>query len=205
MSLGKLFEYVLWSPPGEHFLVVGHMILACLLFVPVSWMKTKKFLWQILWTGLLSFYIRLFLICRSWEAKNCIFFLLLHSLVLDMNYIPSIKFIPERPGGWKWSRSYPTCFQWLSCKQAHRDQFFTSHVLEFILETLRYQGTTLHCQVASSVNVKMQSSGGSDGSSISISTFLVWLSDLCSDSKYELIPSMVNYHVVLGVLFGGTA
>lgn len=33
--------------------------------------------------------------------------------VLDMNYIPSIRCILERFGGWKWSRNYPSHLWWL--------------------------------------------------------------------------------------------
>lgn len=38
-----------------------------------------------------------------------------------------------------------------------------------------------------------------------ISSFLVYLRGLWSDSRYELIPLMVNYQVLLGVISWGTA
>lgn len=67
-------------------------------------------------------------------------------------------------------------------------KFFSRSVLESVLEILRYQGSLFQCQVTSSVNVNMQSSSGSNGSSSSISNLLVWLPDLWSDSRYEFVP-----------------
>lgn len=58
---------------------------------------------------------------------------------------------------------------------------FNSSVLESFLEILRYLeflGIMFQGQVTSSVNIKMQSRGGSDGNSVTISNFLVWLPDL---------------------------
>lgn len=118
--------------------------------------------------------------------------------ILDMNCMLSSQCILARFGGWKWNRSYPpTHFWWFSWKQAHS----SSNVLESILEILRDLGSTSQCQVSSSMNIKIQSSGGSDGSSSSISSFLVWLPDPWSGLRYELVPQMINSTVLFWLSF----
>lgn len=187
MTLGKWEQ---WFPFGEHFSRSG----------PCGWdpfvifaniLNEDTLQQQILWIGLISSQPLPGMQCLGSQKLHFLDFLT--AWVVDMSYLPSIRCIRKRFGGWKWIRIYPsTHFWWLSCKQGHCDT---------VCQQQCYRVCSWNSWV-SRVRVPVpshQSSEWQDG--------VVWWQwrlqrqyqkvpglASCSpvDSRYELIPLMVN-------------
>lgn len=113
-----------------------------------------------------------------------------------MNYILSDAFVKDLE-----SENEAICLLPFFLQARWQKQVFSSSVLEFILEILRYQWSVLQNQVASPVNGKCVREVVPVVAAAAAfrSSFLI-----LSDSRYELIRSVVSSYRVLRVMSKGT-
>lgn len=135
------------------------------LFIIFANILNKDFSMANIVDWLAQFLFQPLIISRSWEAKNYIFltssqlrFWIWITFHLSGTFLKDLEDEDEAEATF-------LAFSDFLANKLTVTKSFNSGVLEFILEILTYQGSTFHCQVTSSVNVKMQSNGGSDGSS----------------------------------------
>lgn len=151
-----------------------------------------------------QFHPSLFLVCRSWEAKRhfldfltaefwiWVTFPLLDAFLKGVEYgnEAEVVLLPTPFWGLSYKRGPSDEASQQQCSRVHS---WDSYVLRFMFQ----------CQVTSSVNGKMPSSGGSDGSSNRITNFLVWLPDLQWFQVWTHASDGWLYHIVLGVISRG--
>lgn len=131
---------------GSRLPAVGHIVLPvhCL---PTSWMKTENAVANIM-DWLAAFLFQPLPGMQILGSQKLHFLDVLTAWVLDMNYIPSIRCILERFGGWKWSRNYPSHLWWLFlANKLIVTKFLSSTILESILEILNHQRSICQWQV----------------------------------------------------------